>query len=157
MHRIYEATMAAWGAPDTIVLDNARIRALRKKKTINALMGRKWSIWTTYQYGKSTQEVDTASWGRLSASWGGRAARLRPHEACFHFALWLQKKEPKSSWATLMFMNVHDTCMSTLHAPIYRNFYMCVPTKILFKDFDVERPLKVCALTGLFHAPLPKL
>ena len=45
-------------------------------------------------------------------------------------------------------MNLH---MSTLHhAPIYRNFY-------LFKHFDVERPMKVCALTGLSRAPPPKL
>ena len=38
--------------------------------------------------------------------------------------------------------------MSFLHesmfAPIYRNFYLCVGI-FLFKHFDVEPPVKVCA------------
>ena len=54
-----------------------------------------------------------------------------------------------------MSMKVH---VSSLHAPIYRNYvYLCIQKKIMFKHFDVERPVKVCALTGLSRAPPPKL
>ena len=43
-------------------------------------------------------------------------------------------------------MKVH---VSSLHAPIYRNFYLCVGKINEFEHFDVERPVKVCARTGL--------
>ena len=77
-----------------------------------------------------------------------------PLEASFHFASRLQKKEPKSWQATMMLMKVH---VSSLHAPIYRNFYLCVQKNNFFKHFNVERPVKVCVLTGVSHAPPPKL
>ena len=35
----------------------------------------------------------------------------------------LQEKEPKLQKATMMSMKVH---VSSLHAPIYRNFYLCI-------------------------------
>ena len=39
----------------------------------------------------------------------------------------LHEKEPKLQKATMMSMKVH---VSSLHAPIYRNFYLCVGNKI---------------------------
>ena len=49
-----------------------------------------------------------------------------PQEGSFHFASGLQEKEPKLQKATMMSMKVH---VSSLHAPIYRNFYLCVGKK----------------------------
>ena len=72
-----------------------------------------------------------------------RGAGGPPQEGSFHFASRLQEKEPKLQKVTMMSMKVH---VSSLHAPIYRNFYLCVGKK-KFKHFDVERPVKVCALT----------
>ena len=48
---------------------------------------------------------------------------------------------------------VHSPC--TNYKKLYRNFYMCIWKKIMFKHFDVEWPVKVCALTGLSRAPAP--
>ena len=46
-----------------------------------------------------------------------------PQEGSFHFASRFKEKEPKLQKATKMSMKVH---VSSLHAPIYRNFYLCV-------------------------------
>ena len=47
-------------------------------------------------------------------------------EGSFHFASQLQEKEPKLQKATMMSMKVH---VSSLHAPIYKNCYLCVGKK----------------------------
>ena len=44
-----------------------------------------------------------------------------PQEGSFHFASRLQEKEPKLQKTTMMSMKVH---VSSLHAPIYKNFYL---------------------------------
>ena len=55
-----------------------------------------------------------------------REAGGPPQEGSFHFASRLQEKEPKLQKATKMSMKAH---VSSLHAPIYRNFYLCVEKK----------------------------
>ena len=73
-----------------------------------------------------------------------------PHEGSFHFVSWLQENKPKLQKATMMSTIVYElkAPMSFFHesmfAPIYRNFYLCVGI-FLFKHFDVEPPVKVCA------------
>ena len=65
-----------------------------------------------------------------------------------------RRKNQNCKQATMMSMKVH---VFSLHAPIYRHFYPCVGKINKFKHFDVERPVKVCAPTGLSRAPPPKL
>ena len=75
-----------------------------------------------------------------------------PPRGFFSLCITIYRRKNQIQKATMMSMKVH---LSSLHAPIYRNFYMCVGKK--FEHFDVERPVKVCAPTGLSRAPPPKL
>ena len=98
---------------------------------------------------------ETPSWGQPGLPLKRRTAPLvrrvcHPPQVKFarpfftlHHASWLQKKDPKSSKA--MSNVIYEGSLSSLHAPIYRNFYMCVRKKKV-KHFDVERPVKFCAL-----------
>ena len=79
-----------------------------------------------------------------------------PSRGLFSLCIMITGKRTKIALSDKMMpMKVH---VSSLHAPIYRNFYLWhAEKKKEFKHFDVERPVKVCALTGLSRAPPPKL
>ena len=64
--------------------------------------------------------------GGLSPHEPGPGAPLKRDLFTLHHDL--QKKEPKLQKATMMSMKVH---VSSLHAPIYRNFYLCIGKKKL--------------------------
>ena len=107
-------------------------------------------IWGVVQHKFMANGIDSWNMGQYFAfQYGKVPAHEGPPLKSVLFTLHhnlIQEKEPKLQKATMMSMKVH---VSSLHAPIYWNFYLCVGKWNKFKHFDVERPLKVCAPMGL--------
>ena len=103
--------------------------------------------------GTPPQEGGSPSKGGLSPSWGGPGAHLKTSSlkrVLFTLHHDLQKKEPKLQKATMMCMIVwvwRFMCLLSMHQFI--EISICVGKYNKFKHFDVERPVKVCAPTGL--------
>ena len=82
-----------------------------------------------------------------------RGAYHPPDEASFHFASRLQKNQnrDKRQWCLWR-------CMCPLSMHQFIEISICAfKEKKKFKHFNVERPVKVCVLTGVSRAPPPKL
>ena len=102
---------------------------------------------------------------RETRSWGGLGTPLkrgvppqtgdcRPQEGSFHFASRFTEERTKIAkkwqWCLWRFM-----CPLSMHQFI--EISICALENKIIQTFDVKRPVKVCAPTGLSRAPPPKL
>ena len=114
-----------------------------RMKTENFILLAQYSSWWT------TSVRETRSWGGLPLK-RGTVSLKRVLFTLHHNYRKKNQNFKKRQWCLWRFM-----CPLSMHQFI--EISICALEKKKFKYFDVERPVKVCVLTGQSREPPPKL